>query len=167
MMDRLKEIDYKGLRMGRRQRLVSCFAKEHTKDVCETCQRRFNLFHKGYNCDWCGRIVCRRHSDWVWGYCFCNQCDGHSIVDEAHSVKLIRSGHMGGHNTVEEFGYLKVGWFSELEDAELRLKLATLKKGANAVLNYYYRTSKRREDNYVYTVFKATGNPARVEPYRK
>ena len=153
---------------------------------CETCRRKFNLVRWRHNCNGCGKVICGKCKTEALNIDLRSQSYGRSLVlcpvcwkrfsrdyRKAQEVKVVSSGHVGGHRTIKILGkiYTKVH-HREPRDAKIELQYNAYKLGGNAILDYYYHKHRHSESGsgegtHYYTCFTAEGTVVIIEPYRR
>lgn len=93
---------------------------------------------------------------------------------QAEQLIVVKSSNVGRHRTVRLLGDISsAAQHRSLGAAESDLRLQAAELGANAILSYYYETSRGSEPSYsgygthYFTVFRAYGRAAIVEPSTK
>ena len=144
---------------------------------CEICKTKFSWNKHKSTCVCCGKTICKecfekfsepQNSSIIFK--ICNNC-WNTETKKIEDVIVVKSPHVGGHNTIKEIDKIESETWDELTDVETDLKFECYKKGGNTVLNFRYKKITKtglsdRNRTYYYNAFQGFGVAAVVEPYK-
>ncbi|HRX66101.1 MULTISPECIES: hypothetical protein [Mesotoga] len=128
-------------------------------DVCCVCGKEFSIFRwKWFSCSFCGKPM----------HFFCDSPYGDSITSlhacpsclaAGNHIRTYSANYMGkvfvksGYRPIE----LESNWYKDKETALGELKILAGVSGYTAVLEVKYIYDTRRDGNYIYKIWAATG----------
>jgi len=145
---------------------------------CDKDSRDWFLFipYADHHCAKCGQPLCEDHRKHTYQYDMenpgytkpmdlCHECYNERD-NKVESVIAVKSNHIGGHNIVDEKGYIETGFeFENYDNAIWDLKFNAQLKGANAITNLKTISHQHKDDNYIYKKWTAGGNLVVIEKH--
>lgn len=133
--------------------------------MCQICGTEFSWYwNHRHSCGACGKTVCDKCSEkYIGSIELCTICF-QNYSGKLDSVIIIKSSHVGNHNTIRNIKNISTAHFyKNYDEAKEELILQCLILGGNAVLSTKFETQKKEDGNYIYKVHRGHGVASVVE----